>query len=266
MIVGNGTTSLRRREEGNVRALDEGVELSAGVGPEHPAPGDDQRSLRGLQELDRITNGVGVRGRSCRARAPAPHDLVLGNLAVQHVAREIEMDRTGPVAERFPVRRRDVLGNAPRLVDLGGPLGERAHRAHLVDLLEIFQVARPEGARAREQEDGRGVEQRVHHAGRRVDGARPRRGIHQTNLPGRASVSVRHHRGALLVARVDRPHAEPHRLPHHVEHRPAGEIENHLRAFGAKRLRRERVSGNAGHDAASFHRASRPAERSRAVS
>ena len=237
MVVRDHATPLGGRVERDPGLLDERLHLVPGMRPQHAAARDDDRLSR---LVDRVDERVQRLGLSIRARLDyrpahiAPIDLRLVDRHVEHVAREIEIDRPGLAVQRLLEGEVDLLRQALQVVDAVGVFNAALERLDLFDLLKHLAADLADRARAAERHDRAAVDQRVGEAGAEVEGRRAaRRHAHAWPLR-HARIALRHVGRTLLVACVDEPDAflDARRLS--VEHRSAHDEEDVLDALRLK--------------------------------
>ena len=195
----------------------------------------DQRiDLLGIAERARIED---------RPAAHGPVDLLLGDLGVENVAREIEIRRPRLAAHGVLEGVVHLLGNALEVVDPVGPLHAAAHDGDLVDLLEHLPAELEDRARAADGHHRAAVDQRIGHAGGEIDHAGAARRHAHAGLLQQPAVGLPHQGGGLLVAHVDRADAFLDAGGFRQQHRPAHDEEQVLRAFLLQGLRQDFRTG-----------------------
>ena len=183
-----------------------------------------------------------------RRRAVAPrsgeHRLVERDLAVEDVARDLEVARSGSAREALPRRHRHHVGDPLGRGDAGGELGDRAHH---VDVGKVLQAAHAvlalRGLAADVQHRALGAK-RGGDAGHRVGAARTRGGDHAAQAPGLARVPVGGVGRHLLVAHVHHPDALVDAPVVDVDDVAAAEREDGVDPFTLQRLRHEVSAGH----------------------
>ena len=129
MIVRHDAAALRRGVERNAGLLDELLHSAQACDQITPLP---DRMIGWLRLGDRVDQRIDLAGIAERPRveqrpaATAPVDLLLGDLGVENVAGEIEIDRARLAAHRFLERDIHLLGDALEIVDAVGPFGAAA--------------------------------------------------------------------------------------------------------------------------------------------
>ncbi len=137
----------------------------------------------------------GVRGRGLVAAGIGHHDGI-----AQHVLGQRDHHRARAAAGGHCKRAGNGLGDARRIIDLGGPLDHAAKHGAVVQLLEGLAPARRALDLANEEDHWGRVLHRDMQPGRGVRRARPPRDHADSGLAGELALRFGHHRGAALLA------------------------------------------------------------------
>ena len=219
MVIRDHTLAHGRWQEGQLRLIDELPQLRLRPRPGGALPHNQQRALRALQRLNGGGHACVAHLRPRRRGHPRlPLDLALFRAGVNDVARQVDVDGTGPPAQGFAHRRRDEARDQPDVGRAAGPLHEGAHVLHGRRLLEVAPRRQIERRGAAQQEHRPGVllrvaqrGNRVRDAGSRDDECRPDMAAHIGS--GLGGVSRR-----LFVAGADIAHPRTLRLLGHGHH------------------------------------------------
>ena len=248
MILRDDPPALRRRVKRDVREIHELLELVHRARPEDAGPSEDDRTLRLLEHRDRLPDQIRIGGDArYRMRPIRKHHFAFFDPVVEHVARQIDIDRAGLPAGRHAKRLVDDLRDAPHIDHSLGVLGDRLEHPHLVHLLKRAHPGLRDRARPAQRNDRHRIDERIADAGDQVGDARARGREAHARLADHAAVGMRRHRRGLLVAHIDRAKTLD-TARGHIDHRTAGEIENGIDAFVLQRLRDEIVAADLGHD------------------
>ncbi len=250
MIVGHDATTLRGRVERDPGLLDELPHLVPGLRPQNPAARADDRPLRLLdrvdQCVDRLRFGIGPRLQDRPAHI-APIDLVLFAFGVEHVAREIEIDRPRLAERRLLKSEIDLLRDAFEIVHPIGVFDLPFEAFDLVDLLEDLTAELADRARPADRDNRTAIDQRVGEAGAEIEGCRAaRRHAHARPLR-HPRIGLRHVGRALLVACIDQADAFLDAARFGIEHRPAHDEEQILDALRLEAPGEDFITGQFGH-------------------
>ena len=149
-----------------------------------------------LRVADRLGRGaVGAGGRNAR--------LGQWNLAIQHIARDLQIGRAGCAVVGFAGRHGDHVRDPVGRPHAGGKLGDRRHDVDMRQILQRAHLMLGQRALAADMDhrclgsEGRGD------AGHRVGAAGPRRGHHAAQLAGLAGIAVGGMGRHLFMAHID---------------------------------------------------------------
>ena len=197
-----GPVEVRR----NVELADEAQRLLVPARGPHLGPEEDRRPLALDEEVGEALDVRRVADR-LRRRPVVPglrNDRGVGrHLAVEHVARDLEVARPGGAREALARRHRhhvrDALGRRHRC----GELGDGGRDVDVGEVLERAHLVLAEGALPADVEHRALGAERGRDPGHRVGEAGPGRRHHAAEAPGLAGVAVRRVSRDLLVADVD---------------------------------------------------------------
>ena len=163
-----------------------------------------ERALGLRQQRHHLRHGArrGVGGQHA-LRADVRH----GHAVLLHLLADGDDDGAGAAADRHVEGMRHDLGDAPRVVDLRHPFGERREHPAVVHLLEALAVRLLDGNLADEQHHRRAVLHRHMHADGGVAGTGPARDDGHAGLARQLTLRLRHVDGAGLEAAGDELHA-----------------------------------------------------------
>ena len=162
MGVGDGVLAVQRGGQGDREPLGQLDDFRSGSRDPSAAAGDDHRSLRRPEELDRFTYGVRFRfGPERRHMGEFLLDdhgeVALGRFDSRaHVTSgNVQMDRPGPARRRLPKRLPDIEGKLLRRIDGDVVLGDRCEQGGVIDLLVGIAVLPQRGLLPGNGDDGR---------------------------------------------------------------------------------------------------------------
>ncbi len=201
--------SLRVREDRRTRPLREAEKIVPGPREPGAAPGEDRRTLGGVEPLDGARDGLRRRRRRrIRKDLLRKRDARLLDPGEEDVDGKLEEHRTGPPRDRDAERLRDQVRDPLGVGHAMRPLGDRGDHRHLIESsLERHRLRFAKRRGARDEEGGHAVEVGVRDRGDAVGHARPRGDDGHARPPGGASPAIGGVPGRLLVAGVDQAHA-----------------------------------------------------------
>ena len=166
------------------------------------------------------------------------------DLAVEDVARDLEIGRARRAGEAFARRHRDHVGDALGRADAGREFGDRPHQ---VDMWQILQrthhVLRQRALAADMQHRAFGAERR-RDAGNGVGAAWACRGHHAAELAGLPRITVGRMRRHLFVANVDDADAFVDAAVIDVDDMAAAQSEDRVHALVLQRPRNQVAAGD----------------------
>src|SRR5579863_2171220 len=247
MVLGDDAAALRGGVERDAGELDKFLEFVHRARPEHARPAQDQRALGLLEHRDGLLDEVGVARDARRCMRPARiHHFAVVDAAIEDVAREVNVNRSGLSAGGDAKGLVDDLGNTAGVDDAFGPLGDRLEHRHLIHFLERAHPDLRQGAGAAEGDHGHRVEEGVADAGDEVGGTRAGGREAYARFAAYAAVGVGGHGSRLLVAKIDCAKAFD-AAQGNVHHRPAGQVKYGFYSLVLERIGDEIVPADFGH-------------------
>ena len=169
----NHPTALGGGEKRNAAGFDKLLEFGHGARPEQPGAGQDQRTLGASEQADGLADQVRVGGDTGNRVWPLDKRRFLFlNLAIQHVARQIEIHRSRLAAGRNAKCLVHKLWDTPGIFDPLGPLGDGFEHADLVHFLEGAHAVLRNRARPTQGNHRNRVQKGIPHPGDQVRHAR----------------------------------------------------------------------------------------------
>ncbi len=153
-----------------------------------------------LLDIARIADRFGRRPIVARLRHHRARQL---DFAVEHVARNFQVRRTGRAVEAFARRHRDHVGDPLGARHAGGELGDRRHDVDVRQVLQRAHLVLRQRALSADMQDRAFRAERRGDARHRVHATGAGGRHHAAELAGLPRVTVRCVRGDLLVAHVD---------------------------------------------------------------
>ena len=146
VVVGDHAARHRDRIEGQLRVLDECLQLGSGIAPPHAASRDHHGALGAAQQGDRALYPSRVRWSASFTRLF--RNSGCGGFGAEHVHRDGEVHRGAAPRIGFIPGTRQIEGNLPGGRRLGGKTGHGPHGGYLVDILKRLPVGQRAGAAA----------------------------------------------------------------------------------------------------------------------
>ncbi len=167
------------------------------------------------------------------------HRLGYVDLAVEDVARDLEIGGARRAGEGLARRHRDHVGDALGRAHAGRELGDGPHDVDMRQVLERAHHVLAERALAADMQDRAFRAERGRDPGHGVHAAGPRRGHDAAELAGLARIAVGRVRRDLLVAHVDDADALVDAAVVDVDDVAAAQREDRVDALVLERLRHE---------------------------
>ena len=237
MVLGNNATPLWSGVKGDAGRFHELLEFLHRARPDDAGAANHQGSLgpfeqrHGLLDQGRITghprNLMGTLGK---------RDLFFFNHTVEHIARQIDIDRTRLAAGGYAKGFVDNFGDATRVLDPLGHFGDRFEHADLIHFLERAHTVLGHGARPTQSNNRHGIQIRIANTGNQIRDTGAGGGKAHPRLAQHPAIGVGRHGSPLLVTHIDRVKPNLNTFGGHIDHRPAGDIENGIYAFVFERL------------------------------
>ena len=208
MRTGHDVVAAVRGDHRQRRLVREPHEELVRLGPVHAAPHEQERPFRAVHQARGLTDRVGVRQERMRRAIPIRRELGrFHGLVVEHVARDLDEDRTAPSRHRGAERRSQVLDDPLRPRHLDAQLRHRLEDVDQVELLERVLAVVIERDAADDGDHRRMRDVRGRDAGQEIRRARAAGDETRARQSRDAREAVRHERGALLVPDVHVFHA-----------------------------------------------------------
>ena len=158
VVVGNEPTAHRRRQEGQVQGLDELPELQGRLRPAYLLPNDEHGAFGAHEQLGSTLDLVRMaQGRGDCVVVGDPAHLCFFYCPLEHVGRQIQIDRARPSGACLPEDHGHVFRQARGAIHLHGHFGDALEHRHVVRLLEGPGTTPLLGTRASEDEQGQAV-------------------------------------------------------------------------------------------------------------
>src|SRR2546428_8589975 len=188
-----------------------------------------------------------AQGRCDRVVVGDPADLFLFHRTLQHVGRQIQIDRARPSGACLPEAHGHVFWQAGGTIHLHGHFGDALEHRDVFRLLEGTRATPLLGTRASEDEQGPTVVVRDVGPGHTIGDPRPGGQHGDSYLVFDIPIGGSGKRCRLLVADPNRTHATVRRPSHDVLYRPPSQTKEDLDALTLQCLRYQCAPLDASH-------------------
>ena len=237
MILRNDATPLWGGVKGNAGRFNKLLEFLHCARPDDAGAGNHQRPLSRLQQRHRLLDQGRITAHPRDLMGPfGKRDFLFFNHPVEHIARQIDIDRTRLAAGGHAKGFIDDFRNATRVFDPLGHFGDRLEHADLIHLLERAHAVLGNGTRSTQSNDRNGVQIGIAHTGDQIRNARAGGGKAHSRLAQHPTIGMGRHGSPLLVAHIDRVKSNLNAFGGHIDHRSASDVENSIHALVFERF------------------------------